>query len=84
VAIPKPTDHHMIKAHELMQVQCPNGYNIVEQKEVVVGQTTSRNKQQSTKEIPLVKGLVMDVQQTTRDTTTVRDKTEFRIWYEKK
>lgn len=87
VAIPDNSDswpsYNMRKAQELMQKQCPNGYQIVRQEEVVVGQTTTTNTDQNTKEVPLVKGLVMDVQQTTRNTTTVRDQTEWRIYYKK-
>src|SRR5262245_17737174 len=88
IAIPDSSDswpaYHMTKARELMQKECPAGYTIVKQEEVVVGQTTTHNKEQSTKEVPLVAGLVMDVQQTTRNTTNVRDQTEWRIWYQRK
>jgi len=75
--------YNMTKARELMQKQCPTGYKIIREEEVVVGQTTTNNTEASTKEVPLVKGLVMDVQQTTRNTTSVRDQTEWRIWYQK-
>lgn len=74
---------NMTKARELMSKQCPAGYSIVKEEEVVVGQTTTNDTEQSTKEVPLVKGLVLDVQQTTRNTTSVRDQTEWRIWYRK-
>src|SRR5688572_3683947 len=79
VAIQSNTDswpsYNMTKARELMSKECPNGYTIVKQAEVVVGQTTTNNTTQNTKEVPLVKGLVLDVQQTTQNTTEVRDQT---------
>ena len=75
--------YNMTKARDLMNKQCPGGYKIVRQKEFVTGQTTTNNTEQDTKEVPLVKGLVVDVKQSTRNTTTVRDQTEWRIWYQK-
>jgi hypothetical protein len=88
VAVADSTDHwptyNMTKARELMQKQCPGGYAIVKQEEVVVGQTTTNNTQRDTKEVPIVKGLVNGVQETTQRTTSVHDQTEWRIWYERK
>ena len=74
----------MTKAKELISKQCPTGYSIVKQEEVVIGQTTTNNTRQDTKEVPIIKGLVTDVQQTTRATTEVSDRTEYRIWFEKR
>ena len=75
--------YNMSKAREIMSKQCPTGYSIVRQEEFVVGQTTVNNTQQDTKEVPLMKGLAVDIQKTTRNTTEVRDQTEWHIWYQK-
>lgn len=72
------------KALELIAKQCPNGYTIVSEKEVVIGQTTTNSTEKNTKEVPLAKGLALDIQQTTHNTTNVRDQTEWRITYQKK
>ena len=66
-----------------MQKQCPAGYKIVQEKEFVVGQTTTNSSQRDTTEVPIAKGLAVDVQQKTRNTTEVHDRTEWRIWYQK-
>lgn len=76
--------YNITKAHDLIKKQCPGEYVIVKQEEVVVGQTTTRNTERNKKEVPLVKGLVLDVQENQRDTTTVSDRTEWRIWYQRK
>ncbi len=76
--------YNISKAHELIKKQCPGDYEIFKQEEVVVGQTTTRNRERNTKEVPLVKGVVLDVQENQRDTTTVSDRTEWRIWYRRK
>ena len=87
VAIADSSDHwpsyNMTKAKELISKQCPTGYSIVKQEEVVTGQTTTNNSQRDTKEVPIAKGFAVDVQQTTRNTTEVSDRTEYRIWFEK-
>jgi hypothetical protein len=87
VAIPNNTDcwpyYNMTRANELMGKQCPNGYTIVRQQEVVVGQTSTTSTQNDTQKIPVVKGLVTEVQQTSHNTTTVQDRTEWRIWFQK-
>ena len=75
--------YNRTKAMELMSKQCPNGYKIVQEKEVVVGQTRTNSVQRDTKEVPIVKGLVADVQETTQHTTEVHDRTEWRIWFQK-
>ncbi len=86
VAVPDNTDswpsHNMTKARELMSQQCPGGYSIVKQEEVVVGQTTTNNTQRDTNAVPITKGLTA-TQSTTRDTTQVQNQTEWRIWYQK-
>ncbi len=74
--------YNMTKAKELMSKQCPKGYRIIREEEVVTGQDVVNNTQRETKDVPLVKGVSAQVQQT-RNTTEVRDRTEYRIWYEK-
>jgi hypothetical protein len=87
VAIPNNSNawpsYHRTKALELIAKQCPRGYQIDREEEVVIGQTTTNSTQQDTKEIPIAKGLAVDVRQTTHNTTEVRDRTEYRIWYSK-
>ena len=87
IAVADSTDrwptYNMTKAREMMEQQCPGGYTIIRQEEFVVGQTTTNNTQRDTKETPIVRGLVTGVQETTRNSTEVRDKTEYRIWYQR-
>lgn len=75
--------YNMSKARELMSKQCPGGYKVIREEEVVVGQTTTNNTQRDTTEMPIVKGLVNGVQETTRQSTEVHDRTEWRIWFQK-
>ncbi len=87
IAIPNNSDswpsYNMTKAKEKMSELCPAGYKVIREEEVVVGQTTTNNTQRDTKEVPIAKGLAVDVQQTTRNTTETRDRTEYRIWFQK-
>jgi hypothetical protein len=88
VAIPSNSDtwpaYNRRHAMELIAKQCPTGYTIVREEEVVTGQTTTNSTQTDTKQVPLMKGVAMDVRQTTQNTASVHDQTEWRIWYERK
>ena len=75
--------YNMTKAKDLINKQCPTGYTIVKQQEVVVGQQTTNSTERNSQEVPIAKGVAVDVQQTTRNTSTTRDQTEYRIWYQK-
>ena len=77
-------NYNRSKAMELIKKQCPSGYTILKEEETVVGQTTTNSTQNNTKEVPLMKGVAVDIQQTSHNTTSVRDQTEWRIWYQKR
>jgi hypothetical protein len=87
VAVADSTDswptYNMSRAKELMSKECPGGYKIIHTEEVVVGQTTTNSTQRDSKEVPIIKGVAAEIQQTTHRTTEVRDQKEYRIWYEK-
>lgn len=78
VAVPDDSDgwpyYYHTSAEKLIRDKCPNGYRILKEEEVVVGKHTTTNAQRNTK----------NNQQTETDTTEVRDRTEWRIWFEKK
>ncbi|MBM3992970.1 MAG: hypothetical protein FJ303_02270 [Planctomycetes bacterium] len=86
VAISENSDawpsYNRTKALDLIGKECPKGYKIIREEEFVTGQTVSNNTTRDTRETPLVKG-VSATQTTTQRTTDVRDKTEYRIWYQK-
>ena len=80
VAIPSNSNywplHYRSEAEKLMAQRCPNGYDIVEEREVVVG------KQSTTSEVIDRNGSSSQSQQTTIDKiTTVSDQTEYRITF---
>jgi hypothetical protein len=75
-------NYNITKAKELMNKECPKGYRIIRQEEVPIGQEVVHNTQRETKDVPLVKGVSAQIQQT-RNTTEVHTRTEYRIWYEK-
>jgi hypothetical protein len=86
VAIPNNTDawpsYNRRAALELIQKHVGTGYEILEEREVVVGQSTHNNQQVNTeqtfnREIPFLPA----EKQTINNTTTQRDITEWRIVY---
>ncbi|MBI3821914.1 MAG: hypothetical protein HY289_04455 [Planctomycetes bacterium] len=71
------------KALDMISEKCPGGYKIVREEEVVTGQTTTNNTQRDAKEVPIVKGVITGVSETTKRTTEVHDRTEYRIYFQK-
>ena len=89
VAIPANTDawptYNRSQAMALIQSRVGADYEIVEEREVVTGQTTSSNRQIDTQQtvnpnIPILPA----EKKTISDTQTTRDVTEYRIAYRKK
>lgn len=87
VAIPANTDtwpnHNRTAALALIQKHVGANFEILEEREVVVGQATSNNQQVNTeqtvnRELPFI---LPAEKQTTTSTTTQRDLTEWRIVY---
>lgn len=113
VAIPENTNnwpsYHRDKAEALIKKNCPNGFDIVTERETVVGQVTRTNSQTDTEDAPTLllggrektatkkgdierasEGLagvavpIGETRQTTEQTVTSRDVTEWRITYRRK
>ena len=89
VAIPNNTDtwpnHYRTEALALIQKHVGANYEILEEREVVVGQATTNNQQVNTeqtvnRDIPFLPA----EKQTITNTTTQRDLTEWRIVYRRK
>ena len=89
VAIPANTDswpmHYRAEAVALIEKHVGPGYEIVEEKEVAVGQQTNNNQQVKREKafnpnMPYVSG----EKDTITNTTTTHDVTEYRIAYRKK
>lgn len=84
VAIPSNANYWPLKyrdeADKLMAQRCPGGYDIVEEKEVVVGQTaTTSNTAERQEPVNTRRG---PVERTSSSTvTTVSDQTEYRITF---
>lgn len=86
VSIPNNTDswpsYNKRAAHELIQKHVGTHYEILEERDVVVGQSTTNNQQVNTEQtvnrsIPFLPA----EKQTITNNTTSRDITEWRIWY---
>ena len=70
------------QAEELMAKKCPQGYVIEREEEVVVGQTQHVNTNTDRKGDALLAALqIAPVTEQTHQTTSVEDKTEWRIWF---
>ncbi|WP_145357581.1 hypothetical protein [Alienimonas californiensis] len=73
------------KAEKLMAEHFPEGYEILREEEVVVGQTVNYEEEVSPLGVRLAGGeeggLRMNLGSETRGTETVTDKTEYRIHY---
>jgi hypothetical protein len=86
VAIPMNTNcwpcYFHDKAEALMKEKCPQGYVIDHEEEVVVKTTreTETNKDTHGNVILAVAGLDK-IRETTRETTSSHDETEWRIWF---
>jgi hypothetical protein len=86
VAVPSNTNawpsYNMREAYALIEKHVGPHYEIVEQREVVTGQSTSNNTQVNTD--PVANGrnpALVGEKQTATSTTTQKDLTEWRIWY---
>lgn len=86
VAIPANSNgwpgHYRDEATKLMRQQCPAGYVIVKEEEVVVGQTSTTHTDREGANQELIKnsGLTLNSERT-RQQTQVQNQTEWRIWY---
>ena len=75
--------HYRDKAAEIMSKHFPDGYEIVREEEVVVGQTTHMDEDVKEKNLEVIED-VFSVGTTKREvTTTTQDKTEWRISYQR-
>jgi hypothetical protein len=89
VAIPDNTDswpsHNLRHAKDLMAKQCPGGYVIEREEEVVTGQVTHTNTNTNRHGVPVLSavglGPTFEDQQTT---VTTEDQKEWRIWFRPK
>ncbi len=89
VAIPDNTDswpsRNMRRAKDLMAKQCPGGYVIEREQEVVTGQVTQTNTNTNRHGVPVLSavglGPTYEDQQTTVSATDVK---EWRIWFRPK
>jgi hypothetical protein len=89
VAIPKNSNswpyHYHRQAEELMAKQCPGGYVIEREQEVVTGQVTTTNTNTERHGVPVLSavglGPTYEDQATTTSATNV---TEWRIWFRPK
>lgn len=83
VAIPSNSNswpnRYRDEADKLMAQKCPNGYDVVSEGEVVVGKTATSNESVD-RRTPANKNGRID-QTTTTMTTSVSDKTEYRITF---
>ncbi len=86
VSIPANTDawpsHNRRAALDLIQKHVGVNYEIVQEREVVVGQSTTNNQQVNTEQTPgRFPFLAPNEKQTVTNNTTSHDVTEWRIWY---
>jgi hypothetical protein len=73
------------EAEKLMMNHFPDGYEVVREEEAVVGQTSSTNVQESRSPIVVGNKAIPGLETTsTNATTSVRDHTEWRIYYRHK
>lgn len=86
VSIPNNTDawpsHNRRAALDLIQKHVGVNYEIVQEREVVVGQSTTNNQQVNTEQtVNRSMPFLPAEKQTITNNTTSRDVTEWRIWY---
>jgi hypothetical protein len=88
VAIPSNSNYWPMKyrddADKMMAQRCPNGYEIVSEGEVVVGQTATTNENVDHRTPTNSNSRYRVDQTTTQMTTTTSDKTEYRITFRAK
>ena len=89
VAIPHNSnswpDYNRKHAEELMKQQCPEGYVIDREAEVVVGSTEHTNVSTEKKGDALLAAVKLgSVEENRRETTYRTDQTEWRIWFHAK
>jgi hypothetical protein len=84
VAIPSNSNYWPLRyrdeAEKLMAQRCPNGYEIVEEKEVVTGKTATTNENVD-RRTPTTNSRGTTERTTTSTTHSVSDKTEYRITF---
>jgi hypothetical protein len=72
-------------AEELMKANCPDGYTIVKEEEVVVGQTQHTHTTTDRSGSPLLAALHIDpINENSNQTTSYDDRKEWRIYYQAK
>jgi len=89
VAIPSNTNscrsYNHRKAEELIRERCPQGYEIEREGEAVVGQTQYVQTNTQTTGDPLLAALrIAPVEKVSKETKSVQDQTEWRIYYRSK
>jgi hypothetical protein len=89
VAIPNNSSYCRKQAEELMAQRCPQGYTVVREEEVVVGQVTTADQTSSTDEYSTKVGKKKQAEvgsEITRTSfaQTTQDKTEYRITFQPK
>jgi len=89
IAIPENTNswprRNRRRAEELMAKQCPAGYEIDHEQEVVVGTVTQTDTTTDRRGDPLLAAIrIAPVTEDVRQTTTHTDVREWRIWYRPK
>ena len=88
VAIPMNTNswpfRYRNKADELMAAHFPEGYEIIREEEMIVGQTTNYEEEQTHGEVEVVKDVVSIGKTETRGSATTKDETEYRIYYQRR
>src|SRR5262245_51230349 len=89
IAIPNNTDtwpnHNRTAAIDLIKKHVGVGYEILDEREVVTGQSTTNNQQVNTEQtVNRTLPFLPAEKQTITNNTTQRDITEWRIWYRRK
>lgn len=89
VAIPDNTNswpnYNHKHAEELMAKQCPHGYIIDDEREVVVGQVAHTNVETEQHKVPILTAIgLAPAKLETQQTTNYVDQKEWRIWFHPK
>jgi hypothetical protein len=89
VAVPENSNRwpsfYRKQAEELMKANCPDGYTIVKEEEVVVGQTQHTHTTTDRSGSPLLAALHIDpINENSNQTTSYEDRKEWRIYYQAK
>lgn len=88
IAIPENSDgwpyYYHTSAEQIMRAKCPDGYRVLKEEKVVVGKSTTKKTRHDLKGDPLLSDLFKDAHASATDDTEVHERTEWRIWFEKK